>query len=98
MRDKKRIGQIMALIHKFWLDHPDMRFHQVLDYLAIKWEHMYSMENGGKLIPIDTYYIEDTEVLRAAVEINKSSCKRAFDSKELNKEHKNDKTRTSKVH
>ena len=48
MRNPKRISELLVLIEKLWIKHPDLRLMQLL---------------GNCLPPGDNYYTEDDELL-----------------------------------
>lgn len=51
MRDPKRIPIFLDTLQALWEQHPDLRFHQLLSWIA----HETRMDTGLA----DTFYVED---------------------------------------
>lgn len=57
MRDPQRIPKVLAEIERIWIKFPDMRFHQLVDFLT----HLYAKEHARST---DLFYLEDHVFLK----------------------------------
>lgn len=64
MRNPNRIALLMELIEQEWLNHPDFRFFQFIDYLKAK---IPKSERGFSQ---DCFYTEDESLFRQLCRYN----------------------------
>ncbi len=62
MRELSRINRISDIINEIWLQHPDLRYHQLIDSLKVQYFKSIGYDTGYKEDWFaDWFYFEDSD-------------------------------------